>query len=388
MDTTSYDYDYLRRVISVHGVEPVNATLLTYPPLEDVLKPLWELNRKDGPNAARALYEKLPKTLNLPDIPRPTRQLYSLAELRALPPVQWLVQDIIPEQGYTVLYGPPASTKSFAALHYSLKVAQTGYVVYVAGEGTSGYGQRTRAWMKYHNVSEDKINFVLDVNALNLLNRFDVDAFIADIQPYKPRMVVLDTLARCMVGGDENQASSIGIVNDSIKHMVNQLKCAVLLIHHSGKAGSSERGSTALRGAADSMVQVSASDGYTVLIQDKLKDAARRDPIKLALVEVEDTESCVLVPLDKAPKEFLQRMPPAQAAILRAMSGELFAAGIRFAQLKELLTQYTPSVIYYAINALLRRRYIQQTGKFDPFVLTKEGLLYINQNKLKTEDYG
>lgn len=45
-------------------------------------------------------------------------------ELKNLPPLRWLIEKEIPENGLTVLFGESGVGKSFVALDYALRVAQ------------------------------------------------------------------------------------------------------------------------------------------------------------------------------------------------------------------------------------------------------------------------
>lgn len=47
----------------------------------------------------------------------------SLSELRALPPVMWLIQDALVGHGFAVLYEPSDAGKSFPAFDWALTVA-------------------------------------------------------------------------------------------------------------------------------------------------------------------------------------------------------------------------------------------------------------------------
>jgi hypothetical protein len=78
------------------------------------------------------------------------------------------------------------------------------------------------------------------------------------------------------------------------------LGCAVLVIHHTRRDGANERGSTALRGAADTMLAVTVADDVITLACDKQRDAAPFDSLRLRLLEV--GSSVVLVPSDASPQ--------------------------------------------------------------------------------------
>ena len=81
--------------------------------------------------------------------------LYSETELGNVPQPKWLVQGHLTD-GFSVLYGPPKSGKTFLALDWALRIATRtdwhghtvigGPVLYVSGEGAGGLHSRIRAW--------------------------------------------------------------------------------------------------------------------------------------------------------------------------------------------------------------------------------------------------
>jgi KaiC/GvpD/RAD55 family RecA-like ATPase len=244
---------------------------------------------------------------------RPRFHLYTLDELLQLPPLTWLLDRHIPENALAVLYGPPGSGKSFLALAWSLAVAlhqpwlgcptSRGSVVYVAAEGGSGLGQRVQAYRNAHELAgPTNIWFVRE--PLNLLQSDLVSALLADVDAAldeHPGLFVFDTMARCMAGGDENSAQDVGTVIAAADRIRRETNAAVLFVHHTGKDGLSERGSSALRGAADCMFALKNEEYALTLTCEKQKDAVAVEPRPLRLVAVEP--SCVIEPLEGSPVE-------------------------------------------------------------------------------------
>lgn len=190
--------------------------------------------------------------------------LLSYGDLLALPEPTWLVAGIIPE-GLAVLFGAPGTYKSFVALDWALCVAtgrpwhghavEGGHVVYVAAEGAGGLARRVGAWAEHHGATVDdlgQIHFL--AQAVNLLDGDQVERTRKTLAtlPEPPALLVVDTAARSMVGGDENSARDVG---SFIAAVDEQRVGTRLVVHHAGKGGD-ERGSSALRGAADVMARV------------------------------------------------------------------------------------------------------------------------------------
>jgi hypothetical protein len=78
-----------------------------------------------------------------------------------------------------------------------------------------------------------------------------------------PVLIVIDTLARCMPGLEENSAKDMGKVVEGLTNLLETVPtAAIIFVHHAGKSGNGEmRGSTALIGAVDLEMRVERSKG-------------------------------------------------------------------------------------------------------------------------------
>jgi len=130
----------------------------------------------------------------------------------------------------------------------------------------------------------------------------------------KPGLVVLDTFARCFLGGEENSSKDVGEFIEAAGAIQQEFGAAVLLVHHakrprSKNARPDERGSGALRGAADSMVSAWKAGDLVSIESEKMKDEKEFKPITLRLEVVhvgvkargEAITSCVLVSTEAMP---------------------------------------------------------------------------------------
>lgn len=237
------------------------------------------------------------------EVPRSrSLRLLSIADLAELPEPTWVVDEMLPT-GLNVLFGPSNVGKSFLGLDWSLCVAagipwygqgtDPGWVVYIAAEGVSGLYRRVEAWA--HARSQpfpERIRFI--PNAVNLLDESDTLLAARAIaqMPEPPKLIVTDTMARTMVGGDENAAKDVGRFIAAVDELSRPYNAARLVIHHTGKDGEDERGSSALRGAADAMLALKPDGAGIRLECVKQKDAAAFEPWRLHLEPT--LESCVL----------------------------------------------------------------------------------------------
>ena len=207
-------------------------------------------------------------------------------------PVNWLVQDVIPEKSFVALYGPPASFKSFIAMDIAECIASgrpwlgkeingTGPVLYIAGEGHGGIGARIAAIKQHHNTPDEAQVYVVR-SQINL--RSSVDDFTALIVAIDElvqelgvdlRMIVIDTLARAFGGGNENSSDDMGAFIQATGKIQNRYNCSLMLLHHAGKDTTKGlRGHSSLLGAVDTQMEIMRFPETTkgLILMSKQKD--------------------------------------------------------------------------------------------------------------------
>lgn len=214
---------------------------------------------------------------------RPKRRRFkphTLAELRNRAAPAWLIPDMFPAEGVSVLFGPPGSLKSYLAIGWSAELATLGTcVAYVAGEGASGIAQRAFAWQTAHGVDDDIPLYIIDQAPWAADDEAKLE-FMKELEAIRPQLVVIDTLARTAVGLNENDAKDMGLIISFMDAIKTKLKCAVLVVHHTGKEeGRGMRGSNALEGACDAAFQVSRNKGLRAVSVRciRQKDAPERE---------------------------------------------------------------------------------------------------------------
>ena len=229
-------------------------------------------------------------------------RLYTWQQLKNLPPQRWLIDRKLPE-GVSRLYGPSNIGKTFVALDMGLALALAGHlVVYIAGEGKAGIPKRVRAWLAERGQEDAALdNFVVHDGPVDMLSPHAVQEFVSRLRGRKPVLIIVDTLARCFAGGDENSAKDVGLF---VRHC-DLLReswpgASVLVLHHSGKnERRGGRGSSAGLGAVDCDMVMEKAGRLVMLRCAKMRDG---DPFKPELYElVARHGSCVLVPAKEEP---------------------------------------------------------------------------------------
>jgi hypothetical protein len=267
-------------------------------------------------------------------------KLHTIEDLRKLPPAEWLIDNIIGLNTFAVLYGQPGEAKSFVALDMALSVAsgrdwhthpvKKRGVVYVVAEGGRAIAPRIAAWLKRAAISGvNGAFFLLEAPQLHKPN--DLKPLLTSLTAVNDLgLVIIDTLARAFVGGDENSAQEMGAWIDSVRRIQATTGATVLAVHHAGKPGDSgpklERGSSSLRGAADTMVRVALDRARNITLQcTKQKDAEPFESItlKLACFSLDNSPaamtSCVPADAGSASSSGGRTLNPGQQATLAAL---------------------------------------------------------------------
>ena len=275
--------------------------------------------------------------------------ILTLNDIANLPPVEWLVEGLIPDKSLAMMYGEPGCGKTFIALDMALSVAHNamwqsqttlgGQVVYVAGEGVGGLKKRIAAWHSHRGL-EQKAPFIVVPSSVDLMDEINAQDLHTTIQAASDgpvRLVIFDTLARSMTG-DENSSQDIGQAIRAMDSVREAFNCCVMAIHHSGKDSSrGARGSSAILGAVDASMRVERVGESVSLVVEKQKDAEMMDPIWMNTISVEvaadtlalDIEtSLVLERTDQGPQGGSTKgLRPAQKAVLDALNDAMIKHG-------------------------------------------------------------
>lgn len=342
---------------------------------------------------------------------------YKLEELLSLPTPEFLIKGIIQRNSLSVLYGSPGSGKTFIALDMALHIAtgrpwcdmetQYGQVIYVAAEGYMSVLDRVRAWCKFYQC-EPPENMLMVIDPIDLMGEWqsleeflthivgsaesevairDEYGDIVDTQPAPPvQLIVFDTLARCAYNADENSAQDMGKIVRWLDMLRDKdstgLDTAVMVLHHSAKHFAHERGSGALRGAADTMLFSKKSPEGPMLCCSKQKSAREFEPIPFTLANLSEEEA-VLVHREKVDLIAPERVGPAlvktvklghtQLRVLRAIAENAGPEGIAPVELARIVGCDMPQMVRIK-SALVRYGYISAEFGSRLYKLTSPGL--------------
>ncbi len=317
------------------------------------------------------------------------------------PSQQWLIPEVLPRDGLTLVYGESGGYKTFLVMDWSFCLATgtpwlgrrvtQGPVAYIMAEGDYGIKKRSNAWMVRHerfftNESDldqqiplrlyDKSIMLQDLSQIDELRT----ALHEDFPDDPPVMVVIDTLSRCSPGADEVSNTDMARVLASADLVREQFHCTILIVHHEGKDKErGPRGASALLANIETAILVTPVAIGTKVESIKAKDAPRFNPIRLEAQEVRfgplpDDASLVLVPVvGRDEEEDKPQMTSAEArmyALLVKAGKELtYSEWLRAGQEEERLTERLASE---SITSLKKSGFVQQSTKRGPYSIVQQ----------------
>ncbi|GAA4908300.1 AAA family ATPase [Streptomonospora salina] len=222
--------------------------------------------------------------------------------LALLPEPRPLIEGTIDQHSVVLLAGPWGSGKSFIALDWGARIStglawqtrpiqETGTVLYVAAEGAYGLKRRIDAWEYAWRTKLTDDGFMILTRPVNLLSPGEVAELCEQVREHGIAHVIVDTLARCLVGGDENSARDMGMAVDALYEIREATGDGgtVLAIHHTGKDRQTIRGSSALEAGVDTVYQTEGDGRLIQLKRTKRKDGPVDDLVRLSLNPVADS---------------------------------------------------------------------------------------------------
>jgi hypothetical protein len=203
----------------------------------------------------------------------------------------WLEMDSLAR-----INGPSGHGKSFVVLDFGAcvstgtawhgqKVTQTS-VCYVVAEGVRGTAKRARAWCRRHGLDSTGITFVprpVQVGGM------EWEAFKAWCVAKRFGLVIFDTQARSTVGVDENDSTEMGQIVASLDEIRAITGACCMLVHHRGLRGDQGRGSSAVRGAMETELDVTRQGTTITLRSTKQKDGSDPAPVLFTMNSLDDS---------------------------------------------------------------------------------------------------
>lgn len=246
-------------------------------------------------------------------------RLYTMEQLRNMPKAKWLINQIVEEQGLTVLFGPDKAGKTILLSSFlwawasgrdwyfdRLFTMNDGFVLpeekeeagidrpprrvlYILAEGQQSFYSRFAAWREHNDfdgaLGESFITMPTSMQMFQEKGGATPDQKAAEqlIAEYRPHIVVVDTFSRVTGGMNEN-SPQVAQVIAWFDHLRDEYGCATIVVTHvalDANAQDRPRGHSSLKGAASSYVLVNKKDPDGAIARLKVgphRNAASENP--------------------------------------------------------------------------------------------------------------
>lgn len=209
-----------------------------------------------------------------------------------LPRPEFYIKDILPKQGVMLVYGEPKVKKSWLVE----------YMGFCLSTGTEWLGLRTEqartlicnfeispiayAWrlrdMAVNFHVQNQMFYETSPMLMYLDDDQNFNEFKAGVRELAPRVIVLDCLAACY-GGDENDGEQMARWIEKISQLKQENEASIVIVHHTNKnllSNSSvdrARGHSRLTGWVDTLCYM-VQQPLGIQLQFKARQATREVP--------------------------------------------------------------------------------------------------------------
>lgn len=182
-------------------------------------------------------------------------------------PIDYIIDELITNSSVNVFYGEPGSKKTYSMLSMAVAVANgkdwLGFktkqvpVLFIDEEsGEKRLSRRLNETIRGKDCDATGKIYYISLAGFKLDNKEDVKIIESEIKNTKSRLVIFDALTDIM-DGDENSKRDVQPIMSSMRRIADATDCSIIVIHHSSKSGG-YRGSSAIKGSSDLMVQISS----------------------------------------------------------------------------------------------------------------------------------
>jgi hypothetical protein len=229
---------------------------------------------------------------------RPKPRVLSVADIRALPPVSYVIEPWAPAGTVVVLSAYTGAGKSVVSSALAIaamsglpflgkySVHQAGPVLLFDEETPASYLQSRIASMGFRD--EDPLH-VVHFSGLKLDEDADFNCMVELVEELHPVLILFDTLIR-FHSCDENSASEMRFVMERLRHLANMGPCVWTQIHQNkgiGDLRKRSRGSSDIIGGCDLELSLT-EDEQGVLCLQSVK--ARMAPIAAEHLQIKNDD--------------------------------------------------------------------------------------------------
>jgi len=239
--------------------------------------------------------------------PRREFTFRTYGQVLRLPPKEFLIRGVLGKGDQAALVGGSKQGKTLVVLDMAAALVRGDphlfanrfhivapiRVVYATGEGQSGIPNRFVALQHKHEFTEEQwARFIYCDNVPNLFRTDSpkrAELFASEFQNaygedgLRGGLLIIDTYARAISGGNENSAQDTTIVQDTLGEMQRQFGCTILVLLHTPHTAERIRGSTNIQASFDSVLKVREENGVRLFGPDVSKDCDDFDDVAYAI---------------------------------------------------------------------------------------------------------
>lgn len=306
-----------------------------------------------------------------------------------IPEPEWLCEGLVPKKSIILYSGQKAGFKSYLNLYFGIclsaaitvfgefKVPRKMTVLYIDEE--NGWPRIKDRIKKLYNglgIAENAegINFFIMSKRGVKLDEDDgiwikyLDMIFGEI---KPDLVIFDSVVRMMTG-DENSVKDVRKIFENLSKLMVKHSCGFSLIHHSGKKGSSPRGSSDFEYMVDKTFLIERK-GKTefCLTQDKERDNYLLDDVNFEVHNTLDDKGIQIICMDITPHTATKKYE-LTAQEIRAWISTNKVRGFKTMEVRNAMDlqkddrgnkKYTYGNVTEALNMLERTGFIKNVSK-------------------------
>lgn len=212
--------------------------------------------------------------------------------LRNIKPPAALVNDYLYLNSLVWIGGKPGHGKSFVAIELACCVAtgtpwhehpvQKGRVLYLIAEGASGISDRVDAWERANNQRPPSTELLFLPIPIHMMQPVDVAAMKQILAEITPTLVIL-TRRHASPLVQTKTRRDMGAFVEALETLRRASNACILVVHHEPRGGDNLRGSTAVEGAATTILRASKDGDLVTISNPKQKDAPEIENLELVL---------------------------------------------------------------------------------------------------------
>jgi hypothetical protein len=205
------------------------------------------------------------------------------------PPLEWIVDGLMIKGSVCMITGDAGSGKTWTALDVAVSIAlgqdwlnkaviQGAALIIDEESGDHRLATRLTKINKGHNADKGTPLYYFTMQGTDIRSALDTHEIEKIIIEKQIKFVVIDALMDVILGADENSVKDVMPAFAQLKQIVERTGVTFLVIHHNDKSGKGYRGSTAIKGAVDLLLEVEKMTSDNIKLRTaKIRDAEPLD---------------------------------------------------------------------------------------------------------------